>query len=149
MTARRRTTVRESRGGTHSWLLKLVARLKSDAPLSLADRQAAALLLSQIANDDDVRERFFTTVNHRPRNHDPRAWDAAWIYLFRVKFKGEKSGKKLRGDIAELSGMTDAQVDHAVRDHRHTIQLALEAFGPEMSAAKATECHVSLRLRGK
>ena len=148
MTTKRAPT-RKSRGATHVWLLKLVQRLKSDAPLTLGDRQAAALLLSQVADDQDARLHFLETVTHRPDAHDQRAWDAAWIYRHRIKFDGEESGKVLRGDVAKLAGLSDAQVDHAVRKHQHNIDAALEIFGHELSALTAAECITRLHQREK
>lgn len=100
------------------WLFKLINRVNGDDPISAADRLAISVLLGMISRDEDVRELFFTTTNNRPKAGDNgQKSTAALLYELRCRLQLAEPGKALRGQIAELTGLTDAQVDHAVRDH--------------------------------
>lgn len=94
-------------------------------PVSWADRQTVALLLGQIANDKDPRDYYWRTVAHRPKASSGKQFVVAFLYLAAVEM-GQQSNKVLRGRIAELSGMTESQVEHAVRDHKYEVKKFIE-----------------------
>jgi hypothetical protein len=125
------------------WLLELIRRIDPAGrapdqlpPVSWSDRKDAAMLLTMIARDEDVRDRFYCTVPHRPREQDNGTrYAAAFVYLARIALKQAKPGKVLRGEIAKLSGLTDAQVGHAVRDQSYNVGKMVDLIeNPEMLA---------------
>lgn len=100
------------------WLFKLINRVNGPGPISAADRQAISVLLGKISRDEDVRDLFFTTIKNRPKGDDSdQKSNAALLYEVRCRLGLAKPGKALRGEIAKLTGFTDGQVEHAVRDH--------------------------------
>lgn len=79
------------------------------------ERDFLLALLDDIHSFEDVRFRYWATVKHRPPAARLRALFVASLYWLRVA-DGATHGKRLRGEIARLLGLTDSQVEHDVRD---------------------------------
>lgn len=117
------------------WLLKLINRVRGDEPLSVADRQMIAILLGKISRDEDARELFFESVRNRPKGDDSGLKStAAFVYEARCELQDDKPKKAIVGEIADLSGLTVPQVDHAVRDYGQAMRTMIEGMDrPELA----------------
>jgi hypothetical protein len=71
-------------------------------------------LLNGIRAFEDVRFRYWETVRHRPRDAYFRAVAVSGLYWLRVA-EGAAPGKRLRGELAQMFGLTDSQVERDVR----------------------------------
>ena len=135
-------------------LLEIERRIRPDqrqpgkpVTVSWADCQRLSHLLLAIARDQDPREYYWRSVNHRPRQVTGKEWQAAFLYLAAIETKEGRSGKVLRGKIATLTGLTDAQVDHAVRansDVRDSAGKFLETVKADGSLSKFVRIYTEL-----
>ena len=122
-------------------LYRAIEAFKSDS-MTEADRQLIQLLLSGIAKDWDVREYFWKPVKHRPRgDEDGRRYNAAFVYHGRIRTGEASPGKVLAGQIADLSGMTDSQVEHAQRDYGYHVGAFMDILTPD-----ELNQHIALRV---
>lgn len=117
--------------------------------LTAADRSLAATVLAMVARDEDPRDLFWSSVTHRPKGDDPRRADAAIVYWSLVTLGEKKAGKKLRGQIADFAGLTDDQVNHAVREYHYSTVAMIKAFGRELALIKAEDAAERLEQREK
>jgi len=135
--------------------LRKVARRMNPAPmieghpdtLTAGDRTFAATILAMIARDEDPRPLFWSAVAHRPKGDGGSRFAVAMVYESRVALGQAKRGKRLVGDLAALAGLTDAQVDHAVREHQSTVQALLADESPEAIASRAENALLQLAAR--
>lgn len=106
-------------------LLALEQRIRPDqrqpgkaVTVSWGDCQRLSHILLQIGRDEDPRAYYWRTLKHRPPKSSQWEEIAALLYLGQVEM-GRKPGKALRGGIAKLTGLTDDQVEHAIRERNH------------------------------
>ena len=103
---------------------------ESPTALTIEDRQFIAMLLRMIRNDEDARELFYETVMGTGKKPPPQAYSAAFVYLARIELKEAKAGKEAIGEVEDWSGLTAAQVDHAVRANKDRILPLIKGKDP-------------------
>lgn len=96
-----------------------------------ADRQLIDMLLSGIAADNDVRAYFWETVTHRPKGNSLLKHWAAVVAAV-AEARGEKRAKGRIRKAVEATGLTEGQVEHAIREHGADARFKVEMFGANL-----------------
>ena len=144
---KRKQTARRvpSHGGQlYGHLLKIIRRVdpgpllqgKADT-LNAGDRAFIAMLLRMVARDEDPRALFWTSKRGTGTREPDAAFGAALVYVAWLELGEEEVGKEAMGRVAKLSGLTDDQVDHAVRRHGEGARRLLAGFDRRGIAALA------------
>ena len=113
-------------------LYSALDRLKSNS-LTEADRTLITVLMNGIANDKDVRDYFWETVDDR-KQYDQLKFCAAVIAAI-------EDARGTRGDKREiahrLTGLSVGQVDHAIRDYGDQARARVEIFSGALDQLQA------------